>query len=65
MPTNDEIIRSLKTCGGLTPMCDGCIFKHKKNRGRCFDTLKLIAARAFEASVLENECLREDKDAKP
>ena len=62
MPTNDEIIRSRKSGGGLAPMCEGCIFRQRKNTGRCFDTLKLMAAAMLEAAALESRALREGMD---
>lgn len=54
---NDELIQSLKVCGGRVPHCEGCFFRFYKRFPSCYDELKLAAAKELEILTMENNVL--------
>ena len=54
---NEELIRSLKVCGGRVPHCEGCVFRFHKASSGCYDQLKLVAAKELEILTAENNIL--------
>lgn len=54
---NEELIRSLKVCGGRVPHCEGCVFRYHKTSSGCYDQLKLAAAKELEILAAENNIL--------
>lgn len=60
--TSDEIIQSLKICGGRIGNCRGCCLNFKGEAPGCFDKLKILAAKELELLRAENKYLREDRE---
>lgn len=57
----EDMISSLRACGGRARNCQGCIYRGQKQFPGCFDQLKMLAAKELEILAAENKVLRGGK----
>lgn len=57
--STEEIISSLRACGGREVNCKGCFYAKtvRPEFPGCFDQLKLLAAKELEILAAENKIL--------